>query len=212
MKIIVTGSNGLIGKGLVDYLLKNGHKVKGFDISNGDDLQNNELNAKLFQENKEYNRLINLFAINDHVNNKVNNDKSILEYDINNLRKYCDINIIALFDTCRNFIKYSDSPKSIINLSSLYGISSPKHNIYDKPKDISYTITKHAVIGLSKHLATFFAEEDIRINCIAPGGILHEQPESFIKKYSSNTPMKRMMNKHEIYPLIEFLSSDNKAS
>ena len=210
MKILVTGSNGLIGSGLCKYLLEKGHEVKGIDLSEGYDLADEKMNDTMFKENYQYNRLINLFAINDHVEkSKKGENSSILNYEVENLRTFCEINIIALFNTCRNFIRYSKSPKSIINLASLYGLVSPKHHIYNEPKDIGYTISKHAVIGMSRHMATYFAKQELRINCVVPGGILFNQPKEFVDEYSRNTPMKRMMNKHEIYPLLEFLSSDD---
>ena len=212
MKIIVTGAAGLIGEGFCQYMLNNSHEVKRIDLSLGHDLTDDKKNSNIFKDNNHYECLVNLFAINDHVEKKKNNDKnSLVDYDIEILRKFCEVNIVSLFNSCRNFIKYSNKPKSIVNISSLYGIRSPKHFIYETPKNIAYTTTKHAVIGMSKHLATYFANENIRINTIVPGGILHKQPDKFIEQYSSCTPMKRMMNKEELYPLIEFLSSD-KAS
>ena len=210
MNIIVTGSNGLIGKGLCDYLETKGYLVKGVDLIDGVDLSDEKSNDEFFRRNSKYDRLINLFAINDHVEKKQKTKQdNLLDYELDRLREYCDVNIIALFNTCRNFIRYSKSPKSIINISSLYGVRSPKHFIYDKPKDIGYTITKHAVVGVTKHMATYFAEMNIRTNCVVPGGIINNQPQDFINRYSINTPMKRMMNKQELYPLLEFLSSDD---
>ena len=52
---------------------------------------------------------------------------------------------------------------------------------------------------------------NIRVNCIAPGGIEFKQEKEFVKKYSNLTPMKRMMKKNELNHAIEFLISDNSS-
>ncbi len=71
------------------------------------------------------------------------------------------------------FAQRARRPAGIVNFASLYGVRSPKHFLYDGPsKDIGYTITKHGVIGLTRHLATFLAP-DVRVNCLVPGGVEH---------------------------------------
>jgi len=77
MNIIVTGSNGLIGKGLCDYLETKGYLVKGVDLIDGVDLSNEKSNDEFFRSNSKYDRLINLFAINDHVEKKEKTNKII---------------------------------------------------------------------------------------------------------------------------------------
>ena len=77
MNIIVTGSNGLIGKGLCEYLQTKGYLFKGVDLIDGVDLSNEKSNDKFFQSNSKYDRLINLFAINDHVEKK---EKTLCTY------------------------------------------------------------------------------------------------------------------------------------
>lgn len=50
---------------------------------------------------------------------------------------------------------------------------------------------------------------NIRVNCISPGGIHHNQSKKFIKKYSELTPMKRMLEVKELNELVLFLINDN---
>ena len=59
---------------------------------------------------------------------------------------------------------------------------------------------------MTKFLATHLAP-NIRVNCIAPGGIEYKQDKNFIQKYSKLTPMNRMMKKNEINGVIELLIS-----
>ena len=57
---------------------------------------------------------------------------------------------------------------------------------------------------MTKFLSTHLAPE-IRVNCVAPGGVEFDQDKEFIKKYADLTPLKRMMKKTELNGLIEYL-------
>ena len=59
---------------------------------------------------------------------------------------------------------------------------------------------------MTKFLSTHLAPE-IRVNCIAPGGVEFNQDKEFIKKYSNLTPLKRMMKKNELNEIVEYLCS-----
>ena len=63
---------------------------------------------------------------------------------------------------------------------------------------------------LSKHLATHLAP-NFNVNTIVPGGVLNNQNENFIRKYSENTPLGRMMNVEELNGIVEFLISDKSS-
>ena len=91
---------------------------------------------------------------------------------------------------------------------------SPDQKIYNKgrkienQKNVLYTITKSSLVGLTKHLAVIFAKDKIRVNCTCFGGVKNKQNKNFLKKYSENTPMKRLAKKNEFNGLINFLISD----
>jgi len=63
---------------------------------------------------------------------------------------------------------------------------------------------------LTKHLAVELAP-NIRVNCIAPGGVRHNQPKDFIEYYGNNVPMGRMMNKGELNKIVEYLCSEDSS-
>ncbi len=105
----------------------------------------------------------------------------------------------------------------ILNISSDLGIIAPDHRIYAKPglpaekqpvKPVSYSVVKHGLIGLTKYLATYWADKNIRVNAICPGGIQTNQPDDFVTKLSNLIPLGRMAKKDEYKGAILFLVSD----
>ena len=203
MKIIVAGSEGLLGQEISNYLEKN-HEVLKLDLLLNHDLTDEVFVKEWFKKNKA-NSLINCFALNDHVDN---NDKRSTLFDISleSFAKFLEVNLTALFSVCREFARNNDSG-TIINFSATTGIVSARPDLYDGDhKHVGYSVSKAGVVNLTKYLATHFAP-DIRVNCIAPGGVKHEQSQEFIEKYAAHTPMKRMMRKDELNELVEYLCS-----
>ena len=49
-------------------------------------------------------------------------------------------------------------------------------------KPISYSVTKHGLIGITKYFATLWAQKGIRINTLSPGAINSNQDQKFKKK------------------------------
>ena len=71
-----------------------------------------------------------------------------------------------------------------------------------------YTTSKAAEIGLTKHLASYWAEHNIRVNTLSPGGVESGQNEEFKNRYSARVPMKRMAHDNEIVGAMLYLASD----
>ena len=46
---------------------------------------------------------------------------------------------------------------------------------------VEYAAIKSSIIQLTKYFAQYFKKDNIRVNCLSPGGILDNQPESFIR-------------------------------
>jgi len=208
LKIIVTGACGLIGSEVTKYLISRKNKVVSCDYKLGHNLDNETFVKEWFKKNKaDY--LVNLFAINDHVDKKrkMNNLFNI------SLFSFCNIlntNLTSLFSVCRQFA--INNPKSgIINFASTYGMVSPYPELYPKSaKHIGYCVSKAGVIQMSRYLAVHLAP-NIRVNCIVPGGILYHQGKDFVHKYSKKTPLGRMMNVQELNGIVELLCSEKSS-
>jgi len=207
MKIIITGSEGLIGTQLSSFLEKN-HEVIKLDLLLGNDLTDESFVKDWFSKNKA-DSIVNCFALNDHVKEGEKRG-TLFEQDLHTLSEYLQVNLVSLFSVCREFA-HNNPNSSIVNFAATTGIVSARPDLYDGThKDIGYSISKAGVINLTKYLATHLAP-DIRVNCISPGGIEHDQDESFKQKYSQLTPMRRMMKKNELNDIIEYLCSDKSS-
>lgn len=105
----------------------------------------------------------------------------------------------------------------ILNISSDLGLVAPDQRIYSKPglpaekqpvKPVSYPVVKTALIGLTRYLATYWGEKNIRVNAICPGGVQTDQPDEFLNKVTFRIPMGRMAGKDEYKGAILFMVSD----
>lgn len=105
----------------------------------------------------------------------------------------------------------------ILNIASDLGVIAPDQRLYRQEglaedqqpvKPVSYSIVKTALIGLTRYLATYWADAGVRVNSISPGGVYNGQPDDFVKKLAHLIPMGRMAKVDEYEGAIVFLCSD----
>ena len=101
----------------------------------------------------------------------------------------------------------------IINLGSTAGIVGKDRHVYQGTDmggaTIDYHAAKGAVINMTRDLAVYLAPDNIRVNCISPGGFFRNQPEPFVKAFSATIPMGRMgQDGKELKGAAVFLASE----
>jgi NAD(P)-dependent dehydrogenase (short-subunit alcohol dehydrogenase family) len=105
----------------------------------------------------------------------------------------------------------------IVNVSSDLGVIAPDQRIYrsgDRPeheqsvKPVTYSVVKTGLIGLTRYLATYWAERGVRVNAISPGGVYNQQSDDFVHRLASLIPMGRMARVDEYQGAVLFLCSD----
>ncbi len=206
-KIIITGSEGLIGTQLVNHLSKK-YEILKLDLLLEHDLTNEEFVVKWFKKNKA-NAIVNCFALNDHVKEEESRE-TLYDISLESVSKYLDVNIVSLFSVCREFAK-NNKKGCIVNFSATTGLVSARPDLYNgSHKHIGYSISKAGVVNLTKYFSTHLAP-NIRVNSIAPGGIENNQDKDFITKYSKLTPLNRMMKKEELNEIVEYLATEKSS-
>jgi NAD(P)-dependent dehydrogenase (short-subunit alcohol dehydrogenase family) len=101
----------------------------------------------------------------------------------------------------------------IINMGSVAGMLGKDHRVYQGTPmggvTIDYAASKAGVINMTREMACWLAQYNIRVNCISPGGFERSQPEAFVRQYSYLVPMGRMgQDGKEIKGAAVFLASE----
>lgn len=141
------------------------------------------------------------------------------EYSLDQWRKIMAVNLDGMFLVAQAVGKQmvaQGKGGSIIQTASIYGLMAPDHRIYEGSLYLGrqintpavYTASKAAVIGLTKHLATYWADKGIRVNTLTPGGTESGQNDEFNRRYSARIPMNRMASAHEMVGALLYLASD----
>ena len=108
----------------------------------------------------------------------------------------------------------------ILNISSDLGVIAPDQRIYRKPglrdeeqtvKPVTYSVIKHGLIGMTKYIATYWAEKGVRCNALCPAGIENGQDKEFIGKLTNLVPLGRMASKDEYQSTVLYMISDASA-
>jgi len=106
---------------------------------------------------------------------------------------------------------------SIINISSDLGLMGPDQRLYMKPgvaddnqpvKPVSYSVVKTGLLGLTRYLATYWADRNVRCNALCPGGVENGQPEHFLNEACLRIPMGRLAQSGEYQGVLVFMLSD----
>lgn len=108
--------------------------------------------------------------------------------------------------TLGTYMAHSGEGGSILNISSVHGILAPDQRLYarGKPKPVSYVVEKHALIGLTRYIATYWADRHVTCNALCPAGVYNNQPESFVEKLADKIPVGRMARRDEYRAAVVF--------
>ena len=104
---------------------------------------------------------------------------------------------------------------NLIHLSSIQGVCAPKFEHYadtSMSSPIEYAAIKAGIISAVKWLAKYSANQNIRVNCVSPGGILDGQPEVFLKRYRESCTNIGMLSAKQVVSSVIFLLSPGAAA
>jgi NAD(P)-dependent dehydrogenase (short-subunit alcohol dehydrogenase family) len=184
---------------------------------------------KSIQDNAKL--LMNKFGkIDGLVNNAANNPKvedskqvnfSRLEnFPIDIWHDDIAVGLTGAFLCCKHYgfaISKNTSGGSIVNISSDLGLMAPDQRLYAKDgveddkqnvKPVTYSVVKTGLIGLTRYLATYWTDKNVRCNAMCPGGVENGQPDEFLKEVNKRIPMGRMANADEYQGALLWMLSD----
>ncbi len=97
---------------------------------------------------------------------------------------------------------------TIVNVSSIWGM-------HGASCEVTYSCTKHALIGLTRSLAMELAPSNIRVNCVAPGVIDTDMVQvlgkDVLDELALQTPLGRLGTPEDIANAICFLASEESS-
>jgi len=129
-------------------------------------------------------------------------------------------NLSGAFFVTQKLLPILNNSASLIFIGSIYGIVSPDFRIYERVKSniysskypltlpASYTVSKAGLIGLTKYLAVYLADKDIRVNTLVAGGVYDGQDKKFCAEYAKRVPLKRMASWDDYDGALLFLASE----
>ncbi|MBI5822769.1 MAG: SDR family oxidoreductase [Chloroflexi bacterium] len=219
--VAVVDLNGEAAGQAAERLVKSGYRAMGIgaDITNPDSV--NAMTATLLSTFGRLDILVNSAAL-DPKFDPAAAAKGIApgafeDYPLSDWNAALNVNLTGIFLVTQACVKQmiaQGKKGSIINICSTYGLNGPDQKIYIKDgrrvafKPVYYTVTKAGVMGFTKYLAAYYAETEIRVNALTPGGVFNNHEEYFVKNYSAKTILGRMAKKDEMNGALLFLASD----
>jgi NAD(P)-dependent dehydrogenase (short-subunit alcohol dehydrogenase family) len=223
---IITGGAGFLGIQHAEAIRMAGGVAIQADIISGDriwpvDITNPESIKTLLAEVLDMYGGIDILINNAANNSKLGSAESRLEsFPLEQWEKDLAVGLTGTFLCSKIIGRYMARHRHgvIVNIASDLALIGPDQRIYRKEegfleseqpvKPITYSVIKSGILGLTRYLATYWAEYGIRVNSISPGGMYNKQPHEFVEKLTNLIPMGRMAGVNEYQGAIIFLCSD----
>ncbi len=232
--IIVTGGSGLLGKNHCDAIKSAGgtpivwdkvpnpiYESYTVDVTNKENISST-LDTVIKKHGPVYG-LVNNVANDPKVDASQTSTWSRFEtYDLELWNQDLMVGLTSSF-LCSQIVGHHMAKQNkgvIVNIASDLSVFSPDQRLYhtegvpddQQPvKPVGYSVVKHGLIGLTKYLATYWADKNIRVNALSPGGVQTDQDPDFVQRLESRIPMKRMAKETDYQASLVFLLSDASA-
>ncbi len=231
---LVTGGGGLYGRQIVTALAEAGaqtfiaardigkleavaaeERARGFDVT--------ALQLDLSSDASIEAVHAEVIARAGHCDVLVNNavTRSALDgwaHELDDFDRSLRVNASALFKITELFGRNMRAQKSgsIINIVSMMGMVGVEMANYEgtdmtpNPSPI-YHYEKGGMLNFTRWAASILGADNVRVNCLSPGGFFNNQPAPFVKAYSARTQLGRMASDTDLKGVIVFLASDASA-
>lgn len=133
--------------------------------------------------------------------------KYFLETDISEIEKIIGINMLGALYGIRYVaeVMLKQGGGSIVNTASSAGVTG-------QDSVVTYSATKHGIVGMTKSLVAEYAKDGLRVNSIAPGPTETPMVKQFFadnpemkENAEAGIPQKRLGTPEEVAELVTFL-------
>ena len=228
--VLVTGGSGNYGKCIVEGLAEadatvittsrdlasaqktaDTFRLAGLDVHAMQADQGNAESVKALRSG-----ILNTFGrLDGFVNNAVSRPMKGYNAPIGQFEESMQVNATGMMNLLREMtgLIVQSGGGSVINIASMMGMFGPDLSNYDGAPGMGdlppdYFFHNAGLINLNRYMAQMNAGKNIRFNCISPGGLFNNQPQTFLNNYCAKVPLKRMANQDDIKGLVVLLSSD----
>jgi NAD(P)-dependent dehydrogenase (short-subunit alcohol dehydrogenase family) len=229
---VVTGGMGQLGAVYAAGLAERGMKVAIFDVTAGDvpegarefivDVTDRaSIEEALTEVESEWgvpHLLVNNAALDSPPDAPAEEVGPFETYPEASFDAVMDVNVKGTLLCCQAIggAMAREGRGSIVNVSSVYGLLSPVQDLYAFRRDagetfvkpVAYSVSKSAILNLTRYLATYWAKDGVRVNTLTLAGVSNDQPAEFLEAYSMRVPMGRMLDAPEALGAVVFLASD----
>jgi NAD(P)-dependent dehydrogenase (short-subunit alcohol dehydrogenase family) len=229
---IVTGAQGQLGQVYAQGLVDRGMRVASFDIAPGPVLDGVRAYEVDVTERASITRavdevigewgvphlLINNAALDSPPDAPAEEVGPFEDYPEESFDAVMNVNVKGTFLCCQAVggAMALEGRGSIVNISSVYGLLSPVQDLYEFRREqgevfvkpVAYSVSKSAILNLTRYLATYWARAGVRVNTLTLAGVWNDQPQEFLDAFAVRSPMGRMLDAKEALGAVVFLASD----
>ena len=232
--LLLTGGSGKFGRVFLHYFAKNGWNIIA---TSRDKKQIDKLRSSLgnvdgavvgvsvdFSEPGSVDYLVDEVTMHGlSISHLINNARSIETLAVSDggqtqhedfIREF-EIDVVVPYELAIKLSQSSShSLKNIVNIGSMYGEVAPNPALYEgtlKNSPIQYGVSKAGLHHLTRELAVRLSPNNIRVNCVAYGGVEGRVDEAFSDRYATMVPSRRMLREYEIIGPVDFLLNETSS-
>lgn len=228
---LVAGAGGTLGRAVVNGLLKQGARVMALDISEDaltrfsqiehtESLYTQQVDASDSEALKQAMRAADARfggldgAVNCTYPRGRHYGRHVLDIEYQDFTNNVSLHLGAYFlfmQQCASYARSNGRAFSLVNFSSIYGSMAPRFEIYegtDMTMPAEYAAIKAGIQHLTRYFAAYMKGTRFRANCVSPGGILDQQPASFLSGYRQHCTSKGMLDPGDVVGSVLFLLSN----